>query len=109
MADANVLSDLAKEQLFQLFREFQARTRNTRGHRATYFHTEPNWWVGKTTTAHDKDATETVDLYSGDTKGSETKTDDDVEAYNRFADVATGKWCIVIFIGGGWELIAAEC
>ena len=45
--------------------------------------------------------------------GSETDTDQDIEAYNRFADVATGKWVYVIpsnFAGGeGFELIAAEC
>ncbi len=68
-----------------------------------------NLKLAKTTIAHNKDATETVDFYSGTTKGAEATTGVSVEAYNRFADLETGKWCIALFIDGGWELIAGEC
>ena len=74
--------------------------------------------LGKTTTDHDKGATELVDLYGkpGDTLGSETKltlaadgSDREIEVYNRFGDVADDKWVVLIDLGAGWELIAAEC
>ena len=106
---ANVFSDEAVAELKQMFQEFQARTRNTRGHRATYFNTPTNRSLAKTTVAHNKGASATIDLYSGTTKGSETATGDSQSAYNRFGNLATGMWCIAIFIGDGWELIAGEC
>lgn len=66
--------------------------------------------LGKTTTDHDKDSTELVSLYNPDgTKGSESDTGSDFYAYNRFADLASGKWVLAIKIGSGWDLIAAEC
>lgn len=68
----------------------------------------PAMIIGKTTVAHDKGETETIDIYSGSTKGSET-TDSTVDAYNRFADVESGKWVVAAWIDGGYELISAEC
>lgn len=104
-----VFSDEAVTEIKQMFREFQSRQRNTPGHRATYFNTSTNRRLGKTTTTHDKGNTETVDFYSGSTKGSESTTGVSVEAYNRFADLASGKWVFVEFINGGWECYSAEC
>lgn len=106
---ANVLSDEARDEVFQLFRDFYSRMQNESGHRATYFATIGDIWIAKTTTTHDKDATQTVDFYAGATKGSETTTGDSVDAYNRFADLASDKWCLVMFLGDGWELFAGEC
>ena len=106
---ANVLSDEVISQLERMFREFVSRQRNTQGHRARSSNSSMNISLAKTTTTHDKGASQTIDLYSGTTKGSETTTGDSPSAYNRFADLATGKWCIAIFINGGWELIAGEC
>ena len=65
--------------------------------------------LAKKTTAHAKGNTETIDFYSGTTKGSESTTGVSPDAYNRFADLETGKWCIALLIDGGWELIAGEC
>ena len=108
MAGKNLIDDELLEAIRQVVRAESNRLRNTRGHRATYFGSEPNWQIAKTTIAHDKGASQDVDFYAG-TKGSESTTGVTVSAYNRFADLETGKWCIAIFIGGGWELIAGEC
>lgn len=70
--------------------------------------------LGKTDAAINKNASGTVSIYGqlGDTTGSETDTDDNIEdVYNRFANVAINKWVYVLpsFGGNGYELIAAEC
>lgn len=74
-------------------------------------------WIGKTTAAHTKGTTQSVNMYGnvGDTQGSETtvkKGDESVTAYdvyNRFADVENDKWVLVIPTTSGFEMIAAEC
>ncbi len=105
---SNLISDTVKEQLFQLWREFQSREQNVRG-RTTPFGTQTQISLAKTTTTHSKGTSANVDLYAGATKGSESTTGVTVSAYNRFADLATAKWCVVVFIGGAWELISGEC
>lgn len=96
----------ALREIRQLKREVDALRRdNLRLKRAQ--NTTVDMWKGKTTTAHNKGASQDVDLYAGD-KGSETTTGVTVSAYNSFADVDTGKWCVVAYIDG-WELISAEC
>jgi hypothetical protein len=52
-----------------------------------------------------------VNVYRGTTKGSESFTGGDVIAnvYNRFANLASGKWVLCLRIQGGWELVAGEC
>lgn len=65
--------------------------------------------LGKTTAAHSKGATQSVQIYSGDTKGSESAVDGfTVAAYNRFADLDDDAWVIVRFVDSGWELMAAD-
>ena len=105
----NLLSDDAVAQLKQMFREFENRLRNSPNSQPGYTSTPSDKWVAKTTTTHDKGQSEDVDFYSGSTKGSETATGVTVSAYNRFADLATGKWCFVEFIDGGWGLYSGEC
>lgn len=65
--------------------------------------------LGKTDATHNKGASGVVSIYSGDTKGSETDTGRNVTAWNRFANVGSGKWVIVACVDGGYELVAAEC
>jgi len=65
--------------------------------------------LGKTDAAHNKSASGTVSIYTGTTKGSETDSTNNVTAYNRFANVESGKWVLLIYINGGYEMIAAEC
>jgi|GEM_PF-7032291 len=64
--------------------------------------------LGKTTAAFNKGTTGTVDLYAG-AAGSESSTGVSVAAYNRFANIDTGKWGHVSYVGEAWELSAAEC
>lgn len=68
-------------------------------------------WIllGKTTAAHAKGAAQDVAIYSGDTLGSETDTTETVSAYNRFADLATDKWVLLVNFDAGYQLIAGEC
>lgn len=66
--------------------------------------------LGKTDAAHAKGATGTISIYTGTTKGSETDSGRDITGvYNRFADLETGKWVLLHWVAGGWELIAGEC
>ena len=64
--------------------------------------------IGKTDASHAKGASGTVSIWTGD-PGSEVDSTRNVTAYNRFADVASGKWVAVANNGFGWYLIAAEC
>lgn len=64
--------------------------------------------LGKTSGAINKAASGTVTIWSG-AIGSEATTGVDVTAYNRFANVSTGKWVVVASILGRLYLIAAEC
>lgn len=68
-------------------------------------------FVGKTDIAHAKGVTGTVSIHAG-TLGSETDTTADMTGvYNRYADVASGKWVRCEWNGqyNDWELVAAEC
>lgn len=42
-------------------------------------------------------------------KGDETASDQTVTAYSRLADLPSGKWCYLFYMGGGWEVVNAEC
>ena len=69
--------------------------------------------LGKTTTAHGKGDTESVTIYEATSfstpKGSEAATSYSVSAYNRWADLDSGKWVRVQWQLNGWELINGEC
>lgn len=65
--------------------------------------------LGKTDASHAKGATGTISIYDGATLGSEADTGENVTAYNRFADVASGKWVHVLEHIRGYELISCEC
>jgi len=70
---------------------------------------EINTVLGKTNAAHAKSASGTINLWAG-TAGSETIiTSMTISAYNRFAALATGKWCVADWINGQWYLTAGEC
>jgi hypothetical protein len=65
--------------------------------------------IVKTDAAHAKGASGTVSLYEGG-KGAETDTTRNLTSvYNRYADLATGKWATAKRFGQGVELIAGEC
>jgi hypothetical protein len=65
-------------------------------------------WLGKTTTTHNKGSTHDVDIYGGAALSEDT-TSLSVPATNKFANIASGKWVVVVFIHGVWYIIAAEC
>ena len=66
-------------------------------------------FIGKTTTAHAKGATEDIALYAG-TPGSETDTGIIVpQVLNRFIDLDDDVWVQGGFFNGNPELTAGEC
>ena len=63
----------------------------------------------KTTSAWAKGSTATLQIWAGQ-PGSETNTGVTLTAYNRYAAIATGKWCTVMLHRHGYYyVIAAEC
>lgn len=66
--------------------------------------------IGKTNASHAKGASGTINLYTG-TLGSETSLGSSITAWNRYADVASGKWVRWAWNddSSGFELVAAEC
>ena len=65
--------------------------------------------VGKTDAAHNKGANGTISIYSGTDPASLTDTTENVTAYNRFGNIASGKWVFVWTMPWGFEVTAAEC
>lgn len=63
----------------------------------------------KTTVAHNKGQTQPCEIYRGTTKGSETATGEEIDCYNRYADLESDKWARAEFVDGGWELYCGEC
>jgi hypothetical protein len=65
--------------------------------------------IGKTNATHNKNASGTINLYQG-AAGSEALISSlTVSAFNKFANVASGKWVVVEWINGQWYLTSAEC
>ncbi len=64
--------------------------------------------LGKTTTSHTKGSTHDVTVYGG-TPLSEATTSLTIPATNKFADLASGKWVVCIYIRRAWYLISGEC
>lgn len=63
----------------------------------------------KTTAAWAKGSSATLQIWAGQ-PGSETNTGATLTAYNRYAAIATGKWCTVMLHRHGYYyVIAAEC
>lgn len=65
--------------------------------------------LGKTTTSHAKSTAEDIDIYTGSTKGGESGNGNTIEAYNRFGDIDSGKWVILGYLNGSYEILQAEC
>ena len=69
--------------------------------------------LGKTTSAWNKGAIATINLYPAGTPGSESQGSPATtleDCVNKFANVGSGKWVIVALAGNdAWYLIAAEC
>lgn len=65
--------------------------------------------LGKADAAIAKGASGTISEYHGTTAGSETDTTVNFSCYNRFGDIASGKWVIFFWFKGHWEILQAEC
>lgn len=68
----------------------------------------PSHYVGKTNAAWTKGTSQTITLWAG-TPGSESAISDQVLAWNKFADVAAGKFVMLARANDTYYLIAAEC
>jgi hypothetical protein len=63
----------------------------------------------KTTAAWSKGSTATLQVWAG-APGSETNTGVTLSAFNRYAAIASGKWCTVMLHRHGYYyVVAAEC
>jgi hypothetical protein len=65
--------------------------------------------IGKTDTAVTKGNSGTISIYSGTSANALADTGENVTAYNRFANVSSGKWVAVWTMPWGFEFVAAEC
>lgn len=63
---------------------------------------------GKTDAAHNKGADGTVSIWSGSST-TLSDTNENVTAYNRYGNVASGKWVKLVRQSHSWEIVAAEC
>jgi hypothetical protein len=68
-------------------------------------------YCGKTSGAINKGASGTVVIYNGTSSSGIASTSLTLSSnvYNRFANVADGKWVFVMEFPWGYELFAAEC
>ena len=69
---------------------------------------QPPHLLGKTSAAWTKGTSQSITLWAG-TPGSESALSDQVIAWNKFADVATGKFVMLARANDTFYLIAAEC
>ena len=65
--------------------------------------------VGKTAGSHAKSAAGTINIWDGETQGSETDTGETLSAWNYFAAISAGKWVAVVETVRGYIIISAEC
>jgi len=65
--------------------------------------------IVKTDAAHNADASGTCSIYGGPTKGSETDMGINLTAWNRYADLESGKWAQAQLEGKDWDLVAGRC
>ena len=67
-----------------------------------------NHVLAKTTGEWTKGTSQALNIYAGP-QGSEVETSDQVQAWNRFADIADDKWVMLARVGAAWYVISAEC
>lgn len=64
--------------------------------------------LGKVDAAITAPGSVSVSIWRGTTKGSETDTGDNVTAYLRYSELASGSWCHVMYHNGGWEIFVGD-
>ena len=108
MAKSYTLGEKSVKALAKLFRDEANRSRTTPQPRGVVRTSPGGRLLVKTDAAHAKSASGTCSIYTG-TPGSESDTGENITAYNKFADLASGKWAWAANNGSGWYLIAGEC
>ena len=73
----------------------KGRTKNHVTKQMTTIKNPRNVRIGKTDAAIDQDSSGTVSIYAGTSKGSETDTGNNVEAYSRFGDIDDDVWVLL--------------
>jgi hypothetical protein len=66
-------------------------------------------YLSKTTAAWSKGSKQTLTIYVGEPGSEAASSGDTVEAWNKFAAVASGKWVMLARANGTFYVIAAEC
>lgn len=90
-------------------RAFEGGNGNTAGPRVTSAGDDSDAVLCKTTAAWSKGSSATLQIWAG-APGSETNTGCTLTAYNRYAAIASGKWCTVMLHRHGYYyVVAAEC
>jgi hypothetical protein len=110
MAKGSLIGSKTQEILREVIREHKTRPKSTRLPRrgnAPVNHALPVF--GVTTEAIDKGDTGTVSIVVGAPPDDSEDSGETLEAYNGFADVATGKQVMCVHNGFAWFLVAAEC
>lgn len=109
--DGYILGPAALEQIRQIFRELYGQvTPAFMLGVSEAAETRKPMIIGKTDAAHNKGATGTISVYKG-SPGSYVLTDTtkNITAYNRFGNIASGRWVAVQRFVHGWEIVSAEC
>jgi hypothetical protein len=112
MSDGVVLGPNAVNQIRELIREFYAQVDpSSQLGSVQPIESRKPIVIGKTDAAHNKGATGTISVYKGSSSGGYTLTDtgENITAYNRFGNIASGRWVAVRRMIHGWEIISAEC
>ena len=108
MAKSYALGEKSVKALSRLIREHDARSKTVPQTRGVVRLGFGGRLLVKTDAAHAKSASGTCSIYTG-TPGSETDTGENITAFNKFADLASGKWAWAANNGHGWYLTAGEC
>lgn len=65
--------------------------------------------IGKADSAITKGTSGTISIWDGVTQGSESDTGENITAWCRFGDVASGAWVGIKETVRGYEIVIAEC
>lgn len=66
-------------------------------------------YLSKTTAAWAKGTSQTLTIYVGSAGSEAASSGDTVDAWNKFAAIASGKWVMLARANGTFYVIAAEC
>lgn len=105
----STLGPQAVREVAEIVRRVLGEVQNPGGERARYTGPPPSLGLilAKTTTTHSHGATKPVQRYKG-SPSTEVTVGSPVDAYNYFADLTSGHWCIIAPINGTYLLVMAD-